>query len=80
MKYRTLGKTNAKVSALGFGAMRLPTKGNESDVDEAQSIEMIRYAVDRGVNYVDTAYVYHGGNGEGVVGKALAGGYREQFL
>jgi uncharacterized protein len=78
MKYRTFGRTGTKVSALGFGAMRLPTKGKESDVDEAKSIEMIRYAIDQGVNYVDTAYVYHGGNGEGVVGKALAGGYRDK--
>ena len=75
MKYRTLG--NTKVSALGFGAMRLPTKGNESDVDNARAIEMIRYAIDQGVNYIDTAYVYHGGTSEGVVGKALAGGYRD---
>ncbi|MGA2621832.1 MAG: aldo/keto reductase [Thermoguttaceae bacterium] len=78
MNYRTLGKTDTKLSALGFGAMRLPTKGNEADVDEAQAVEMIRYAIDQGVNYVDTAYVYHGGNGEGAVGKALAGGYREK--
>jgi uncharacterized protein len=78
MNYRTLGKTNAKVSALGFGAMRLPTKGKETEVDEAQAIEMIRYALDCEVNYIDTAYVYHGGNSETVVGKALAGGYRQK--
>ena len=78
MNYRTLGKTGTKVSALGFGAMRLPTKGKETEVDEAQAIEMIRYAIDQGVNYLDTAYVYHGGNSETVVGKALAGGYREK--
>ena len=78
MKYLTLGKTNTKVSALGFGAMRLPTKGKESDVDEPQAVEMIRYAIDQGVNYVDTAYAYHGGNSEVAVGKALADGYREK--
>lgn len=60
--------------------MRLPTRGKESDVDEAAAIEMIRYAIDQDVNYVDTAYVYHGGNGEGVVAKALAEGYRERVL
>jgi predicted aldo/keto reductase-like oxidoreductase len=78
MQYRTLPKSNARVSALGFGAMRLPTTGKDPDVDEPAAIEMLRYAFDRGVNYVDTAHVYHGGNGERVVGKALAGGYREK--
>jgi predicted aldo/keto reductase-like oxidoreductase len=58
--------------------MRLPTLGKEADVNEPAAIEMIRYAVDHGVNYVDTAYVYHGGNGETAVGKALADGYRQK--
>jgi predicted aldo/keto reductase-like oxidoreductase len=80
MKYRTIGKTGETVSALGFGAMRLPNLGKEADVDEPAAIEMIRYAVDQGVNYVDTAYVYHGGNGEAVVGRALADGYRDKVL
>ena len=78
MEYRTLGKTGQRVSALGFGAMRLPTLGKETDVNEAESIRLIRYAIDQGVNYVDTAYVYHGGNGEAVVAKALADGYRQK--
>ncbi|MHC4506162.1 MAG: aldo/keto reductase, partial [Planctomycetota bacterium] len=59
MKYRRFGKIDFEVSALGFGCMRLPTKGADSDVDVPKAVEMIRYAIDKGVNYVDTAHVYH---------------------
>ncbi len=78
MHFRKLGRTGKDISALGFGAMRLPTRGKETDVDEPAAIEVIRHAIDRGVNYIDTGYPYHGGNGEGVVGKALEDGYREK--
>src|SRR4030042_735470 len=79
MQYRRLGKLDWEVSVLGFGAMRLPLAGKQAaEVEEPESIKMMRYAINHGVNYIDTAYPYHEGRGEGIVGKALKDGYREK--
>jgi hypothetical protein len=78
MQYRTFGKTNEKVSALGFGAMRLPViDGDYSKVDEAAALKLMQHAVDNGLNYIDTSWPYHGtsltegGASEPFVGRAL---------
>ena len=80
MKYREFGKTGCEVSCLGFGAMRLPLidAGDASSIDVESAVGMIRYAIDRGVNYVDTAFFYHNGESEKIVGRALKDGYREK--
>ena len=79
MQYRQFGKLDWEVSALGFGCMRLPILGsNSSRIDEKAAAEMLYLAIDQGVNYVDTAYSYHGGKSEGFVGKTLEGNYREK--
>ena len=87
MLYRDLGRTGERVSILGFGCMRLPVLDGRRDcIDVPLATEMLHYAIDHGVNYVDTAFPYHGssfenpGESEGFVGGALAGGYREKVL
>ncbi len=76
MQYRKFEKLDFEVSALGFGAMRLPTTGEQ--IDESEAARMLHDAIDHGVNYVDTAYPYHKGQSEVLVGKALKGAYRNK--
>ena len=76
MLYRTVPKTGDRLSILGFGCMRYPSKGR--GIDEERTIRQIRHAIDHGVNYFDTAPVYHMGKSEPILAKALADGYREK--
>lgn len=77
MLYRKIPRNGDELSILGFGCMRLPAKADGS-IDEDRATKQVRDAIDRGVNYVDTAWPYHMGQSEPFVGRALAGGYREK--
>lgn len=69
-----------KLSALGMGAMRLPViDGDDAKVDEKAAAEMVAYAMEKGINYYDTAWGYHNGNSEIVMGKILSQYPREQY-
>ncbi len=75
------GKLGFDVSRLGFGMMRLPVHEVDEGrvvIDRPEAIRMVRHAIDRGLNYVDTAYGYHDGESEIVTGIALKDGYRER--
>ncbi|MDR1069556.1 MAG: aldo/keto reductase, partial [Gracilibacteraceae bacterium] len=75
MQYRAYGKLGYDVSALGLGCMRLPRiydGSAQARVDREKAYELIRCAADHGVNYFDTAFSYHNGDSESVLGEALA--------
>ena len=84
MQYRTFGKLDFKPSALGFGAMRLPVlvgadgKPDFKQIDYPAATAMLHRAIDGGVNYIDTAWMYHENTSETWLGEALKGGYREK--
>ena len=79
MKYRTMGKLGLQTSAFGLGCMRFNgAASGDSVIDENKAISLIRQAIDGGVTYIDTAYVYLDRTSEIVVGKALRDGYREK--
>ena len=79
MKYRTFGKLGIQGSAFGLGCMRFNgAASGDSAIDEEKAINLIRRAIDGGVTYLDTAYVYLNRTSEIVVGKALKDGYREK--
>ncbi len=77
MLYRKVSKNGDELSILGFGCMRLPVK-EDGSIDEERAAKQVRYAIDHGVNYVDTAWPYHMGESEPFLGRALADGYREK--
>ena len=83
MLYRKIGKTGCEASVLSLGCMRLPMleqKNPPKDfmerqraVDEEKALELIDYAINNGINYLDSAYMYHAGNSELILGKAIKG-------
>ncbi len=79
MIYKKFG--DLKLSALGFGAMRLPViDGDDANINETAVAQMVDYAIEKGINYFDTAWGYHGGNSETVMGKCLSKHPRDSFF
>ena len=68
-----------QLSLLGFGAMRLPTEGNDNKIDMAHSSKMVQKALESGINYFDTAWGYHGGQSEIALGEILSKYDRDSF-
>jgi predicted aldo/keto reductase-like oxidoreductase len=77
MEKRTL--KNGELSLLGFGLMRLPCKEGSKEIDTDKAVAMVDYALDQGINYFDTAYLYHDGNSELFAGEALSHHNRDRY-
>lgn len=77
MLYRKVPKNGDELSILGFGCMRLAVR--DGKIDEERATRQVRYAIDHGVNYIDTAWPYHMGESEPFLCRALADGYREKI-
>ena len=78
MQYKNF-KNEISLSRLGMGAMRLPTCGSSADIDYDKAQAIIDSAMKSGINYYDTAYIYHGGRSEEFLGAALAKYPRDSF-
>jgi predicted aldo/keto reductase-like oxidoreductase len=76
MLYREMGQTGEQLSILGYGCMRFPMRNGK--IDEARTEQQIVAAIEQGVNYFDTAFLYHDGKSEAVLGNILARGYRDK--
>jgi predicted aldo/keto reductase-like oxidoreductase len=76
MPYRTLGRTGARVSAIGLGGWHIGLK----TISDALSVQIIRTAIDRGINFLDNSWDYNGGASEIRMGRALRDGYRQQVF
>ncbi len=74
MHYRQMEAADERVSALGFGLMRLPTRGDDREnIEEEKTADMLDFALENGLNYLDTAWFYHGGESENFLGRYLEG-------
>lgn len=78
MQYKIF-KDGIKLSRLGMGVMRLPVRGDQSEIDYKKAKAVIDMAMEKGINYYDTAYVYHDGNSEAFLGKIMKGYPRDSF-
>ena len=79
MKYRTLGRTGLLVSEVALGTMQFGSKANMGNLDQRATTEMVRFAIDHGINCIDTADVYSRGESESLLGTALEG-VREEIV